>query len=141
MKLQQLSIFVENKPGALSAPCKLLAEHGINLESQSLADSKFFGVLRILVKDWKTAKDLLERNHFTVKVTDVVAIKVDHLSGSLAQVLQILDEAKLNVEYMYAFPAIKGKAALIFRFEEPDTAVEKLSGNQKIEILDQTEIF
>jgi hypothetical protein len=143
MKLHQLSIFVENKPGALSAPCKLLAEHKINLETLSLADTKYFGVLRLLVKDWEKAKCLLESNGFTVKVTEVVAVEVDHLSGNLSQVLQVLDESALNVEYMYAFPAVKekGKAALIFRFDEPDTAIEKLVANNKISILNHTDLF
>ena len=72
MKLKQISIFVENKPGALSVPCRLLADHGINIETLSLADTKFFGILRLLVKDWKSARDLLEENGFTVKVTDVL---------------------------------------------------------------------
>lgn len=137
MKINQISLFVENKPGAMSAPCKVLADEGISISTLSLADTKFFGVLRLLVYDWKRAKEVLEKRGFAVKLTDVVAIEVDNTAGSLAKILTILDENKINVEYMYAFASgFRGKAALIFRFEDADAAMEKLAGNEGIRIVD-----
>ena len=91
MKLKQISLFVENKPGTVNAALKLLADNGINISTLSLSDSKFFGVLRLLIRDWEKARDLLEANQFAVKITDVVAIEVDHAAGSLSKVLEILD--------------------------------------------------
>ena len=142
MKFKQLSLLLENKPGALSAPCKLLADHAINLEALSVADTKFFGVLRILVKNWREAKELLEDNGYTVKVNEVVVLEVNHQAGSLAKILQIIDQEGLNVEYMYACPAsATGKAALVFRFDDPDRAEEKLAANDQITLLEMDKIF
>jgi len=133
MKLKQISLFVENKPGTVNAALKLLAGNGINISTLSLSDSKFFGVLRLLIRDWEKARDLLEANQFAVKITDVVAIEVDHAAGSLSKVLEVLDRNQVNIEYLYAFAAgLHGKAAIIFRFADPDDAIEKIKSELKI---------
>ena len=133
MKLKQISLFVENKPGTVNAALKLLANNGINISTLSLSDSKFFGVLRLLIRDWEKARDLLEANQFAVKITDVVAIEVDHAAGSLSRVLEVLDRNQVNIEYLYAFAAgLHGKAAIIFRFEDPDDAIAKIRSELKI---------
>ena len=133
MKLKQISLFVENKPGTVNAALKLLADNGINISTLSLSDSKFFGVLRLLIRDWEKARDLLEANQFAVKITDVVAIEVDHAAGSLSKVLEVLDRNQVNIEYLYAFAAgLHGKAAIIFRFADPDDAIEKIKSELKI---------
>ena len=133
MKLNQISLFVENKPGTVNAALKLLADNGINISTLSLSDSKFFGVLRLLIRDWEKARDLLEANQFAVKITDVVAIEVDHAAGSLSKVLEILDRNQVNIEYLYAFAAgLNGKAAIIFRFADPDDAIAKIKSELKI---------
>ena len=130
MKLKQISLFVENKPGTVNAALKLLADNGITL---SLSDSKFFGVLRLLIRDWEKARDLLEANDFAVKITDVVAIEVDHAAGSLSKILEVLDRHQVNIEYLYAFAAgLHGKAAIIFRFADPDDAIAKIRSELKI---------
>lgn len=140
MKLKQLSLFIENKPGALHAPCKVLADNGISISTLSLADTKFFGVLRLMVRDWERARDVLEQNKFVVKITDVVAVEVDHKSGSLANVLAIFDKYALNVEYMYAFASgFHGKAVLIFRFDDPDAAVAKIVN--EVSLMDAASLF
>ena len=133
MKLKQISLFVENKPGTVNSALKLLADNGINISTLSLSDSKFFGVLRLLIRDWEKARDLLEANQFAVKITDVVAIEVDHAAGSLSKVLEILDRHQVNIEYLYAFAAgHNGKAAIIFRFADPDDAIAKIKSELKI---------
>jgi len=127
MKIQQLSIFSENKPGHLIAPCRLLAREGINMQAMSLADAQRFGILRIIVSDWPRAKSLLEAEGFVVRVTEVVAIEVPDHPGGLSAVLDLFEGSTLNIEYMYAFPFVHdGKAALIFRFDYPDPAIDKL---------------
>ena len=141
MKIKQLSLFIENKPGAMTAPCKLLADAGINIASLTLADTKFFGVLRLIIKDWEQAKDLLEKNNFAVRVTDVVAIEVTHEAGSLSNILAMLDGTDLNVEYMYAFAGPDSKAILIFRFDDPDTAVSKLANAEGMRLLSHDALF
>ena len=142
MKIKQLSLFIENKTGSLNTPCKLLADAGISISTLTLADTRDYGVLRLLVQDWENAKAILEKNGLAVKVVDVVAVEVDHTAGSLAGILGSFDEAGINVDYMYAFGAgVNGKAALIFRFDDADAALAKLAGKAGIKLLNSAEIF
>ncbi len=141
MKLKQISLFIENKPGALSAPCKILADAGINIVTLCLADTQDFGILRLIVEKWQAAKDILEANQFVVKVTDVVAVEVDDVPGGLAKILSVLEKAALDVEYMYAFTCGKdGRAILVFRFEKIDEAIKTLSA-KKINVLAPAHVF
>jgi len=127
MKVKQLSLFLENKPGALSHPIKLLAKAGFNLLTLSLADTQQFGILRLVVRDWQKAKKRLESAGFVVKVTDLVALEVADEPGGLARVLACLDKAGVNVEYMYGFTLKhEGKGLLAFRFDDPDQAIAAL---------------
>jgi hypothetical protein len=128
MKIQQLSVFVENKPGHLAAPCLALAEAGVNLLTLSLADTRQFGILRLIVRDWQRAREVLTQAGFAVTVTEVLAIEVPDRPGGLAELLKVLEQAKINVEYMYAFTASLGaRAVLVFRFEDPDAALATLT--------------
>jgi hypothetical protein len=128
MKLQQLSLFLENKPGTLRAPCETLAAAGIDLLTVSLADTTQFGILRFIVADPEHARQVLQDAGMVVRATDVVPVEVENKPGGLARVLAAIDEAGLGVEYMYDFGAASrgGKAAIIFRFEDPDRALEAL---------------
>lgn len=127
MKLKQLSLFLENKPGALVRPVQLLAKAKFNILTLSLADATQFGILRLILEDWEKARKLLEKNGFLVKTTDVVAIEVADRPGGLAEVLQVVEKARINVEYMYAFTAAQErKGVLVFRFDDPDAAVAAL---------------
>jgi hypothetical protein len=127
MKLKQLSLFLENKPGALSRPMRLLAKAGINILTLSIADTDQFGILRLIVREWEKAKQLLESEGFVVKVTDMVAVEVADRPGGLAEILDVLEKAGTNVAFMYAFTEKrKGQAVLIFRFDDPDTAIRGL---------------
>lgn len=131
MTLHQLSIFIENHPGALRLPCKVLADAGINMLALTLADTQEFGILRLIVKDWPRAEQTLRDAGFIVKVTEVVAIDVPQRPGGLLQVLDVLDRAKQAIEYMYAFAGagLDGHAALVFRFADPDAAIAALTSS------------
>ncbi len=127
MKIKQLSVFLENKPGALSAPCRLLAKAGINIQTCSLADTREFGILRLIVEDTDKAKRLLQRNGFAVKVTDVIALEVADEPGGLAAILDALEGTGINVEYAYSLAGrTKGHALLLFRFSDPNAALQVL---------------
>lgn len=129
MKLNQLSVFLENKPGQLRLPCEALASAGINIVTLSLADTQQFGILRLIVREWEKAKAVLERAGCVVKVTEVVALEVEDKPGGLAVVLKTIDNLGINVEYMYAFPQKQhNQAMLVVRFSDPEMAVAKLSG-------------
>jgi hypothetical protein len=127
MKIQQLSLFSENKPGHLIEPCRLLAREGIDMQALSLADSQRFGILRMIVPEWQRAQKLLEAAGYVVKLTEVVAVEVPDHPGGLSEVLNLFEGTSINIEYMYAFPYVRGeKAVLIFRFDQPDAAIEVL---------------
>ncbi len=130
MKLNQLSLFLENKPAHLKTPCKALGDAGINILTLSLADTQQFGILRILVANWKKAKEVLERAGCVVNVTEVVAIEIDDRPGGLAKLLDTIDEVGINIEYMYAFTFGRGdRAVMVFRFEDHDAAIKVLQEN------------
>ena len=127
MKIQQLSLFLENKPRHLRVPTQALAEAGINVLTLSIADTKDFGILRLIVQEVDKAKAALEKAGCVVKVSEVVAIEVPDRPGGLDGLLATIETADLNIEYAYSFTARRGdKAVLVFRFSEPDKAVETL---------------
>lgn len=131
MKIKQLSLFLENQPGALSRPVKLLARAKFNIVTLSIAEANQFGILRLILRDWEGAKKLLEKNGFVVRVTDMVAVEVADQPGGLAKILAVVEKAGLNVEFMYAFPTKRAnKAILIFRFDDPDNAIKILQKSQ-----------
>ena len=136
MKIQQLSIFAENKPGHMIAPCRLLADAGIDIRALSLADAQRFGILRLIVSDWQRAKTLLEQAGTVVTVTQVVLVEVPDRPGGLAEGLALMEGTSINIEYMYAFPfGRESKAVLIFRFDQPDEAIARLQSGG-INVLD-----
>lgn len=127
MKVQQLSVFLENKPGQLKRACDLLAKANINILTLSLADTKQFGILRLIIGEWERAKAVLDEDGYVVKTTEVLALEVNDRPGGLAEVLEHVEAAGLNVEYMYAFACgCEEKAVMIFRFDNPDKAIEAL---------------
>lgn len=128
MRVEQISIFLENKAGRLAEVTRILGEAGINIRALALADTSDFGILRLIVNDHEKAKQVLKEHGFTVGRTEVVAVEVEDRPGGLSRILQILYEARLNVEYMYAFVQQSGEnAVLIFRFDDIDQAVNVLT--------------
>ena len=127
MKVEQISIFVENKSGRLAEVTAILAQSGINIRAMSLADTADFGILRLIVNDTEKTIALLKNNGFTIGKNEVVAVQVPDRPGSLADILGALQGKNINVEYMYAFTQRSdGNAVLIFRFDEIDKAVDTL---------------
>ncbi len=128
MRIPQLSLFLENKPGHVVVPCRLLADAGINIVTLSLADTQQFGILRLIVREWQRAREVLEAAGCVVAVTEVLAIEVVDRPGGLVELLAIFEQAGINVEYMYAFTARLGnRAVLVFRFDDLDAAISALT--------------
>jgi len=141
MKLKQLSVFLENKPGRLSQPCKVLAEAGINILTLCLADTEQFGILRLIVKNWEKAKSVLEKTGCVVNVSDVLAIEIPDRPGGMASILAFLEPSGVNIEYMYAFTLKRGSnAVLIARIEDADRAIEILR-QKNVNILDASTFY
>ena len=125
MKLHQLSLFIENKPRQLRSPIRILAEAGVNILTLSLADTQQFGILRMIVQDWQKAKAALEKGGCVVNVTEVIALEVPDSPGGLDDILAVVEESALNIEYTYSFTFRRGnRAVLVFRFEDIDAAVK-----------------
>ena len=127
MKLEQLSIFLENRSGRLAEITGVLAQAGINIRALSLADTADFGILRLIVNDTARAVEVLRDNGFTVATTEMVALAVPDRPGGLWEILKVLAATGLNVEYMYAFvQKSKENAVVIFRLEEPERTIALL---------------
>lgn len=129
MRVQQISIFLENKSGRLSEVARILGDNGINIRALSLADTTDFGILRLIVNDTEKASAVLKKNGFTVGKTEVIAVEVEDRPGGLAKILEILNKETINVEYMYAFvERSRNNAVIIFRFDDQniDRAIKLL---------------
>lgn len=138
MKIRQISIFLENKPGQLSAICRLLAEADINIATLSLADTNDFGIVRMIVDDHEKAKAVLSGKGHVVNVREVVAVCVPDRPGGMAEVLTVLDQSGANIEYSYAFSFHKGeKAVLVFRFADTEKAEEALAAAHYVTLNEQ----
>lgn len=141
MKVEQISIFLENKSGRLAEVTKILGEGGINIRALSLADTSDFGILRLIVNNTEKAKDILKKHNFTVGKTEVIALEVSDRPGGLAHILDILGKKDINVEYMYAFVERSGKdAVIIFRFDDIDRAITVLT-EHKIVVLPGEKVY
>lgn len=136
MKVEQLSVFIENKCGRLADVAATLGKANINIRALSLADTRDFGVIRLIVNDVAGAKNALKTAGFTTTINEVLAIEVSDRPGGLSDVLQTFAQHDLNVEYMYAFVGtVKDEAIMIFRFEDIDKALTALKGISGISIL------
>lgn len=124
MKVEQISIFLENRSGRLAEVTGVLSQAGINIRALSLADTADFGILRLIVNLTDKAEQTLREAGFTVVKTEVVALEVPDRPGGLGGILRTLDATGINVEYMYAFVQRSGDNAIVmFRFDEPDKAI------------------
>lgn len=139
--IKQISIFVENQPGKLAELTRLLADADIDLRTLSLADTRDFGILRVIVNKPDETEKLLKANEWTYKIADVIGVKVPDRPGGVAEVLEAINEAGVNVEYMYAFVnRIPGRADTVFRVDDIETTLKALTA-KGIEILTPEEAY
>ena len=140
MTIKQISIFIENRKNALSELTNVLATHNINIRALSLADSSDFGIARLIVDNSEQVQAALERSHYIVKVTSVIAIEIPDKSGSLNKILKVLADNGRNVEYMYGFTGRKTNSAyMIIRCTDiPET--EKVLEKAGIRMMNQDEL-
>ena len=138
MSVNQLSVFLENKPGTLNKLTEVLATNKINIRALSLAETSEFGIVRMLVNDVFEATNVLKENHFIAILTPVLAYAIVDEAGYLNELLKKFSEANVNIEYMYAF-AGKERAYMIFRVNDTKKA-ESLLKSKGIKSLTQEEI-
>ena len=120
MSVKQISVFLENKKGRLAELTEILEREGINMRALALADTMDFGVLRLIVDDVERCLAVLRGAGFVAQVTEVLAIEVEDKPGGLHRILQVLDAAAINVEYLYAYvEKRKAAAVVICKADEP----------------------
>lgn len=126
--VRQISVFMDNKPGQLSGVMEIIKESGINVRALSLADTKDFGILRIIVHDTEQAVDALKDAGYAVTVNEIVAITIPDSPGQLSRVLEILGKDNVNLEYLYAFTGASDRAvSFVLRVNDNDAAAASLT--------------
>lgn len=141
MSVQQISVFLENKPGTLKKMTGVLASHGIDMRATSLAETKDFGIARLIVDDVLSAVSTLKENDFVASLTPVLAIEIPDEAGGLDKLLDKFTDESVNIEYMYAFPGGRNtdRAVMIFRVADTKAAEARLTG-AGVKVLTQEEI-
>ena len=126
--IKQLSVFLENRKGRMEEVLAVLAENDINIVALSLADTSDFGMLRMIVSDPDKGKEVLKEKEITAMITDVVALRVPHATGSLSKAMHLIVDGGVNIEYMYAF-ANGEDASAVMKSDDPEKLATILKDN------------
>ena len=130
MGIKQISVFLENTAGRLGEVTNTLANAGINLRAISIADTEDFGILRIIADKTDDAVAALAAAGFTTGLTDVLAVEIEDVPGSLAKLMELFRQTKINIEYLYAsLESKEGKAIVVFKLEDHEKGLKILSDN------------
>jgi len=141
MLIKQLSVFVENRPGRLSSITRLLGENDVDIRALSIADTRDFGILRLIVNNPDKALEVLKGADYSVTLTNVIAIGIEDKPGGLAKAMEVLYQNGISVEYMYAFISKTDNTAfVILRVENSENAADVLQKNG-IKLLTSEEIY
>lgn len=129
MVIKQLSVFIENRQGRLEHVTEALSEHNINIASFSLADTSEYGILRMIVSNPEEGKRVLKEVGFSASLTDVIAVKIAQKPGTLHEVLKLLFEAGISVEYMYTLATAGKDTSIIMKLSDLNQALAVLEAN------------
>ena len=130
MEIKQISVFLENTTGRLSEVTRTLAKAGINLRAISIADTADFGILRLIVDKTDEAVKTLNDAGFTTRQTDVAAVEIDDVPGSLAKLMELFQKSDVNIEYLYAsLEGKQDKAVVIFKLGDHGKGLKVLAEN------------
>jgi hypothetical protein len=141
MFVEQISIFLENKSGRLAEVTKILGENDIDISALSIADTTDFGILRLIVNKPDKALEILKENGFTVSSTNVIAVEVADKPGGLSKALEVLHDAQIGIEYMYAFVGkTESDAMVLLRVDTPENAVKVLEA-RGIKVLTASQVY
>ena len=140
MSVKQISVFLENKPGALYAMTGVLAQHKVDMRAFSLAETSDFGIARMIVSDIYAATTILREAGYVHSISEVLAVSVPDVPGGLNKILHVLTDAGVNVEYMYALSNKDNEASIICKISNGDKAAELLK-SKDIELYSQEDIM
>ena len=139
MTVQQVSVFIENRKGRLGEVLAVLKNNDINILSISLADTTEYGLLRLIVNDPKKAKEMLSQNGFSALLTEILVVKIPHVSGALQKILQVVSDKGVNIEYMYGLSTGGDDASVVMKTNDLELACSVLKDN-KIETMSKDEL-
>ncbi len=139
MVAKQLSVFIENRQGRLGEVLNVLKQNDVNILSLSLADTTEYGLLRLIVNKPELGKEKLTADGFSTMLTDVIVLKINHKAGSLQDLLTILAEKDVNVEYMYGLSIDGEQAYVVLKTSNPEIA-DKLFTEKGIQTLTSDDI-
>ena len=129
MAIRQVSVFVENQPGKLHETLKLIADSGLNVRALSIAETRDFGILRLITSDTPKTIEALSQESI-INITTVIAAKLEDRVGALCYVLDFLAQAEINIEYIYAFTASEDFGAyVVIRVDDAEKAEQVLKDN------------
>ena len=140
MAIKQLTVFVENKQGELVEITEALSQNGIDIRALSVAETQDFGILRLIVNDEATAENILKEEGYLIKITDVVGVKIGDEPGKLSEALKVLDDNKINMEYLYAVMARTEKHAYVVIRVEDNGAAETALTEAGFKIVTEADI-
>ena len=140
MAIKQLTVFVENRQGTLVSITDTLSKHNINLRALSIAETQDFGILRLIVSDEATAEKILADEGYLIKITEVVGVKIGDAPGKLSEALRVLDQNKINMEYLYAFMARTERHAYVVIRVEDNNAAESALTNAGFKLITEADI-
>jgi len=140
MSLKQLTVFVENKQGALAQITSALAENSVNIRALSIADTRDFGILRLIVNNNEVAEKTLNKEGYLLRTTDVVGVKIGDAPGKLSKALEVLDSNHINMEYLYAFMARTEKHAYVVLRVEDNEKAEKVLENAGFHLITDADV-
>ena len=140
MAIKQLTVFVENRKGTMASVTDTLSKNNVNIRALSIAETQDFGILRLIVNDDKTAMKALEEQEYLIKSIDVVGVKIGDAPGKLAEALGVLDQAGINVEYLYAFMARTEKHAYVVLRVEDNEVAESVLTNAGFKLITEADV-
>ena len=140
MTIDQISVFLENKPGTLAELTETIARNKINMRAMSLADTADFGIARIIVDDSKAVAEMLRSSDYIVKVNSVLALEIPDESGSLNKILKLLGENGRNIEYMYGFTGRKTNSAYMIMRATNVPATEEVLAKAGIKLIGEKDL-
>ena len=141
MKIKQLSIFLQNEIGSLSKPLEILSENDINIRAMCMADTSEFSILRLVVDNPDKGEEVLKKNNFLVKITNIIGVEMNDTPGGLTTILKVMKDNEIDLEYLYAFTHDKvGKAILLLHVDDIDKLINTLKDNN-ITIVPSKEVY
>lgn len=140
MAIKQLTVFVENRKGTMASVTDTLSKNNVNIRALSIAETQDFGILRLIVNEDEVAMKALEEQEYLIKSIDVVGVKIGDAPGKLAEALDVLDQAGINVEYLYAFMARTEKHAYVVLRVEDNEVAESVLTNAGFKLITEADV-